>query len=237
MSHELRTPLNAIIGFTGLLQQLHEEQGEPDPRALDYLGRLQGSSRQLLALVFDAIDVSKLQAGAIEARPESFALDAVVAETTDLVRAAAEAKGLELRVESTTGAEMVNDRARFAQCLMNLLSNAVKYTEAGGIQVHAAVHGDLAQVAVEDTGIGVADADQARLFQPFVRIDSALRRRTPGSGLGLYLARNLARLVLGGDITMRSRAGAGSMFTLSAQRRMEPAAAQHSLLPANGGTT
>ncbi len=117
---------------------------------------------------------------------------------------------------------MHSDRRRLLQCFLNLLGNAVKYTERGGIKVQLSVDDTQVEIAVTDTGAGIAEQDLPKLFQQFSRLDSPLTRRTLGTGLGLYLTRKLAREVLGGDVSVVSSPGEGSRFTLRSAREISP---------------
>lgn len=216
MSHELRTPLNSIIGFTGVV--LAGMAGELTARQQDQLQRVHGSARHLLALITDVIDISKIEAGFIDVYEERFEVSAVIDEAVQAVLPAAREKKLEIGVSAPTGVMVQADRRRLLQCLLNFLSNAVKYTVEGRITVEAGVRGSWLDISVEDTGIGMDQAGLARLFQPFERIDSHLRVKTPGTGLGLYLTRKIATELLSGSVEVSSTPGVGSRFSLHVPR-------------------
>ncbi len=183
MSHELRTPLNSIIGFTGILLQglvgpLSAEQAKQ-------LGMVQTSARHLLSLISDVLDISKIEAGQLELDCRPFDVPAAVGKVAQMLKPLADRKGLAVAVELEDGAgEVVGDRRRFEQVLINLANNAVKFTDRGGVAVTAGTSGGRLAVAVADTGIGVRPADLARLFQPFVQVDSGLARSHDGTGAG-----------------------------------------------------
>ena len=220
MSHELRTPLNSIIGFTSII--LEGMAGEINPKQKDYLGRAHQSSKHLLGLISDIMDISKIEAGIIEAAPELFKLDKVVAQALDdSCIQKMKSKGLELKIEVPLNLEVYNDRKRFLQCLINFLSNAAKFTESGSIRVTAREVGGDIEVMVEDTGIGISEADLPKLFQQFERLDSPLKIKAGGTGLGLYLTKKLASEILGGSVSVESQLDVGSKFFLKFPKNLE----------------
>ncbi|HLP00793.1 MAG TPA: PAS domain S-box protein [Opitutaceae bacterium] len=214
MSHELRTPLNSIIGFSSIM--LNEWTGPVTAEQKENLAAVLRSGRHLLALINDVIDVSKIEAGKLESAPEEFDLQEVLNETVRTFAAEVEKKQLKMIVRADRH-RLSADRRRLLQCLLNLVSNAVKFTEQGSISISAepAADGRFMVLTVEDTGIGIGEEELTRLFTPFVRLESRLKTVVPGTGLGLYLTRKLAREVMGGDVTCRSVAGQGSAFSLT----------------------
>ncbi len=213
MSHELRTPLNSIIGFTGILLQglagsLNDEQRKQ-------LGIVQNGARHLLALINDVLDISKIEAGQLEVRSDSFDLKKSIEKVVQTIRPLAEKKGLrvDLRIAPEVHA-IVSDQRRVEQVLMNLLSNAVKFTESGTVTVIGSTAGASAEITVADTGIGIRPEDHEAVFRPFHQVDNGLTRSHEGTGLGLSICRRLLDL-MGGTIGLESTPGQGSRFTVS----------------------
>ncbi len=216
MSHELRTPLNSIIGFTGMT--LQGMSGELNDEQKDNLTRAYFSAMHLLGLITDIIDISKIEAGRIEAYPEETSIREVVDDAVATIEPQLRDKGLTLKIDVSPGMDLNTDRKRLLQCLINLLSNAVKYTEHGGIIVASQVAGGQVILSVSDTGIGIAEKDFPRLFEPFERLDTHLRLKAGGTGLGLYLTKKLVTGVLRGRISVNSIEGQGSTFAIHIPR-------------------
>jgi len=214
MSHELRTPLNAIIGFSEVL--LERLFGDLNDKQADYLQDIHASGKHLLTLINDILDLSKIEAGRMELEPSTFELESAVSNAMTLVRERAQQHGILLghQVDKRLG-EIVADERKFKQILINLLSNAVKFTPDGGrIDVTARREDGAAIIAVHDTGIGIAAADQGAVFEEFRQVGRDYTRKQEGTGLGLALTRKFVELH-GGRIWVESELGKGSTFTFT----------------------
>lgn len=210
MSHELRTPLNSIIGFTGIL--LQELPGSINDEQRKQLHMVQNSSRHLLSLINDVLDISKIEAGQLDLVYTEFNLVQTINKIVSLVKPQADKKGLELRTEHKDMKAIIEcDQRRLEQVVLNLLSNALKFTEEGFVAVTTTTHGSNYVISVQDTGIGIAVSELDKLFKPFQQIDSGLTRKYEGSGLGLSICYQLLHL-MGGQIVVISEPGKGSTF-------------------------
>jgi PAS domain S-box-containing protein len=211
MSHELRTPLNTIIGFSELL--FYGRVIPDSPEHHEFLGDILTSSRHLLQLINDVLDLAKVEAGKLEFRPEPVVVDAVIAEVTSLLRTLSLQKRIRVSVETDRSIEVVVvDPVRFKQVLYNYLSNALKFTPEGGSIVVRTVPEapDSFRVEVEDSGIGIAPDQINRLFLEFEQLDAGANKQ-PGTGLGLALTRRIVE-AQGGTVGVRSSLGQGSVF-------------------------
>ena len=230
MSHELRTPLNSIIGFSDVLGSIESL----DPKQKRYVENIRSSGRMLLEMINDILDLAKIEAGKMEVRVTTFAVESVVSAQCDMVRPLAERKRIDLVHDVGPGLEAVEqDQAKVQQILANLLSNAVKFTPEGGrVDVVARLDEPEAGpprtfcIDVRDTGVGLAEEEQQAIFEKFrqghvFQGDDAMTREFSGTGLGLSIVRELCRL-LGGDVSLESQLGRGSKFTVSLPLRLEP---------------
>jgi signal transduction histidine kinase/CheY-like chemotaxis protein/CHASE3 domain sensor protein len=223
MSHELRTPLNSSLILAKLLadnpnENLTEEQ-------VKYAQTIQSSGNDLLNLINDILDLSKIEAGHVEIRPETIAVERLANNVRQLFQPVAQEKKLDFVVEVAPEcpASIETDVQRLEQVLKNLLSNAFKFTEAGRVSFSIHPTGD-AQLAlsVSDTGIGITQEQQKNVFEAFHQADSTISRKYGGTGLGLSISRQLVRL-LGGSIHLESRQGQGSTFTITVPTSYDPA--------------
>ena len=231
MSHEIRTPLHGVLGMTEAL--LASPHTEADRRSLSVINR---SASSLLGILNDILDYSKLEAGRVDLVNAPFDPRALVDDVTDLFAVRAEEKMLDLAVRETTRAEHwpVGDAARLRQVLLNLVGNAVKFTEKGSVQVELSTVAIgrktvVLRVAVRDTGIGIAQDVQARVFEQFSQADTTTARRFGGTGLGLTISRQLI-LLMGGSISVSSVPGEGSEFVVNVQLPAAPVAADGQLV-------
>jgi signal transduction histidine kinase len=215
MSHELRTPLNAIIGLTEMMVSNAARFGVE--KALEPLKRVNAAGTHLLGLINQVLDLSKIEAGKLELNPESVSLSPLIDEVIGTAGQLAEKNKNRLVVEAEQSLGVITvDPMRLRQILLNLLSNACKFTKQGEVKLRArrvANGGDWIELAVCDTGIGMTPEQQAKLFAEFTQADSLTARHFGGTGLGLAISRKLARM-LGGDVTVASEPGKGSVFTV-----------------------
>jgi PAS domain S-box-containing protein len=213
MSHELRTPLNAIIGFAELMQD--GRAGLVSPRQRQFLEHTLTSARHLLRLINDVLDLSKVESGRVEFRPEPVAVAKLIEEVEEIVRPLSAEKRIRLETEVEPGlTEVVLDPARFKQVLYNYLSNALKFTpEAGRVTVRARAEGTEAfRLEVEDSGIGIRPEDLERLFVEFQQLDAGAAKKHQGTGLGLALTKRIVE-AQGGRVGVCSTPGQGSVFS------------------------
>jgi adenylate cyclase len=215
MSHELRTPLNAIIGLTEMMVSNAARFGTE--KAVEPLQRVHRAGAHLLGLINQVLDLSKIEAGKLELNPQTVQLAPLIDEVVGTARQLAEQNRNRLVVEAPPDlGALIVDPMRLRQILLNLLSNACKFTKEGevGLRARRMVDGhDWLELAVADSGIGMTAEQQDRLFEEFTQADASTAQRFGGTGLGLAIARKLARM-MGGDVTVASEPGKGSVFTV-----------------------
>jgi PAS domain S-box-containing protein len=211
MSHEIRTPMTVFMSAIEHLLQLDE-----NPEGRHLLELADQSARRLRSLIDDILDLSRIEARRVELEEETFDLRASVRETVEMFSLSAREKNLRLETDLATDTphRVVGDPNRLGQVLINLLGNAVKFTEQGEIRVSVRPLGDLLEIAVADTGIGIPEEKFELIFQSFGQVDSSFARRFGGTGLGLAISKGLVDL-MGGELSVQSREGEGSVFTLT----------------------
>jgi signal transduction histidine kinase len=214
MSHELRTPLNAVIGFSDLL--LGGVAGKINNKQRQCLEDILSSGKHLLSLINEILDLSKVEAGKIDIRPESLRLADVVDDAVTTVKPMIDESKHELAISIAEDLPPVyGDRNRLKQILLNLLSNAIKFTPDGGkISLETSREDDFCKVSMVDNGIGIRKEDQTCIFEPFTQLDTQPGERKQGTGLGLALTKQLVEL-LGGKIWVESEYGKGSQFSFT----------------------
>jgi PAS domain S-box-containing protein len=220
MSHELRTPLHTIIGFSELLGE--ELEGPLNDKQKRFVEHIHRDSLHLLELINDILDLSKIEAGRLELRPEPFEFGALVSEALSSVRTLATAKSLDIQTAVDVPTAVEADRLRVKQVLVNLLSNAVKFTpDQGRVRIDASVHAEFLKVSVTDTGVGIPKEEHQSIFDKFHQVGATTKGLREGTGLGLPITKRLVE-EHGGCIGVESEPNKGSRFTFTIplQRQM-----------------
>lgn len=219
MSHELRTPMNAIMGFSQILLRQY-----PDPltnKQLDIVQRVFNNSQNLLTMLDEVLDFSKLEAGQLQLAPSELDLAAFIPLTAEELRSLAMQKNLKLQVCVQLNDPVIfNDRISLRQILVNLLSNAIKFTDTGEVTVKVwEINPEQIAIAIEDTGIGIAPEHFGTIFEAFRQVDQTLTRKHPGTGLGLAITNSLVKM-MNGTINVNSELGKGSIFQVEFPRHV-----------------
>jgi PAS domain S-box-containing protein len=221
MSHELRTPMNAVIGFSQLL--LRQRQNPLTSKQADMLERILNNGKHLLAMINEILDLSKIEAGRLELKLETFNLMTLIRGTVDELRSLADEKQLALHIHDTLqNANVINDSVRLRQIFVNLVSNAIKFTENGSIEIEVKeISSERLEITVIDTGIGIAEDELEHIFEEFRQIDQTITRKYAGTGLGLAITKSLIQLMQG-TIEVESQLGQGSAFRIELPRVVQP---------------
>jgi signal transduction histidine kinase len=216
MSHELRTPLNAIGGYTDLMQM--RIPGPLTAQQEQYLVRVQRAQRHLLGLINDVLNYAKLDAGHVHFVTEPVRPHEVVADAHAMIALQAEEQGLDFSIRGGPDTTALCDGEKLRQIMLNLYSNALKFTPRGGsVETYWSIAGDMVEIHVSDTGVGIPPERQQQIFEAFLQVDADLTRQQQGTGLGLSISLELAR-GMGGDLRVRSVPGTGSTFTVAVPR-------------------
>jgi signal transduction histidine kinase len=220
MSHEFRTPLNAILGYTHML--LHGVSGSVSDQQRKSLTRIDSNSQHLLALINDILDITRIEAGRMPLNLSSFEVPELVNEVMSELEPIIKRSALRVTAKMPKTLKPVkSDRQKVKQIVLNLLSNALKFTPAGTVTIGASYdqHKRWVAISVQDTGLGIALEDQAKVFEDFRQLDSSPTRGYGGTGLGLSICRRLAQM-LGGTIELISDTSKGSTFILRLPARL-----------------
>ncbi|PSB05235.1 ATP-binding response regulator [Merismopedia glauca] len=217
MSHELKTPLNAIIAFSQIL--LRKTKDKLTKSEADMVERIFNNGQNLLVLINDILDLSRIEVGKLQISPEPFDITQLVTITVDELRSLSEQKKLSIEVDlNIQNHEIVNDLNRVRQVLVNLISNAIKFTESGGVTIELKeICPEKIEISVRDTGIGIRQEDMDDIFEPFHQINQSNSRNYLGTGLGLAITNSLLKMMQG-SISVESEVGKGSVFRVELPR-------------------
>jgi signal transduction histidine kinase/CheY-like chemotaxis protein len=222
MSHEIRTPIGAILGFTGLMKN----PGNSSDENRNYMAIVERNSQQLLSLIDDILDLSKVEAGMMTIENIQFSLAEMLADFKSLMRFKAAEKGIRFQftVESPFPDLICSDPVRVRQVLSNVVGNAIKFTDTGSVELRIGYQDEVLQFNVVDTGIGISEEQESRLFQPFTQADTSTTRKFGGTGLGLVLSKRLCEALTGKLELVSSVVGVGSTFQIEIQSALIPGA-------------
>jgi signal transduction histidine kinase len=225
MSHELRTPMNAILGYTELI--MDNIYGDPTEKMRGVLTRIQSNGKHLLGLINDVLDLSKIEAGQLTLSLADYSVKDIVHSVFGSVESLAKNKKLELKVELPQKLPIAHgDERRLTQVLLNLVGNSIKFTDKGEVAIKAESTNGSFTISVRDTGPGIAEADQSKIFEEFQQADSSTTKVKGGTGLGLAISKRIVEMH-GGRLWVESSLGHGSTFSfnvpLKVERQVEPA--------------
>jgi signal transduction histidine kinase len=224
MSHELRTPLNAILGYTELI--VDGVYGEMPEKAQATLKRIAANGKHLLGLINDVLDLSKIEAGQLTLALDDYSMKDVVHSVYSAVEPLAADKKIAFKAEVAPDLPQGRgDERRLTQVLLNLVGNAIKFTDSGEVAIRASARDGTYAVSVKDTGPGISEADQAKLFQEFQQADNSITRKKGGTGLGLAISKRIVEMH-GGRIGLESQLGKGSTFSITLPIRVEQQVAE-----------
>ncbi|MGF1675008.1 MAG: ATP-binding protein, partial [Rivularia sp. (in: cyanobacteria)] len=217
MSHELRTPLNAIMAFSQMLQRKNKDNFSASQ--LEMIQRIHNNGKNLLALINDILDLSKIEAVGLQLNPEELDLPLLIANTVDELRSLKAQKNLELDVKmNLQNTKIINDKTRVRQILVNLISNAIKFTDEGMVSIEVKEISDThVAIFIKDTGIGISANDMKHIFEPFRQINQSISRKYAGTGLGLAITQSLIKM-MNGHILVDSEVNKGSTFRVELPR-------------------
>jgi signal transduction histidine kinase len=219
MSHELRTPMNAILGYTELI--LDNIYGEISQKMQEVVARVQSNGKHLLGLINDVLDLSKIEAGQLTIALADYSIKDVVHNVFSSVESLAKTKGLELKIDLPQKLPVAHgDERRLTQVLLNLVGNAIKFTDKGDVAIKASAANGSFTIAVRDTGPGIAEADQIKIFEEFQQADSSTTKEKGGTGLGLAIAKRIVEMH-GGRLWVESKQGQGSTFAFTVPLNVE----------------
>ncbi|MCF8085156.1 MAG: response regulator, partial [Deltaproteobacteria bacterium] len=235
MSHELRTPLNSVMALSRVLTLQAKDKLSEEERS--YLEIIERNGRNLLSLINDILDLSKIEAGRMDIHPKPLSVISTIETILEQLEPIAREKNIQLRHELTEDLPRIeSDEARVQQILQNLIANAVKFTQEGSVAITGSTDGDHISIKISDTGIGIPKKDLPHIFEEFRQVDGSTARPYEGTGLGLTIVHKTAQL-LGGEVTVESLLGKGSTFTLTLPvkgRRVKPVSEPLTLKPAAG---
>jgi signal transduction histidine kinase len=225
MSHELRTPLNAVLGYTELI--LDSVYGEMPEKARNVLDRIQRNGRHLLGLINDVLDLSKIEAGQLLLSVSDYSLKSLIQTVFTALEPLAKEKKITLNIDIATELPPgYGDERRLTQVLLNLVGNAIKFTDSGEVVIKASTANGSFNVAVHDTGPGISETDQAKLFQEFQQVDNSITRKKGGTGLGLAISKRIIEMHRG-RIWVESTPGQGSIFAFTLPISMQDQVSAH----------